>query len=114
MRFLGLIGRKGSRRHQGRLRGAKELRLSSENVFDDPEAAFQKNVEPGRLSFSYEPFSRLDSHIGHGLRQVSAFGFAKTGKDFGLSQLVSSEHANILPSRDAARICEVWRGLTVG
>jgi hypothetical protein len=44
------------------------------------------------LAMSCEPISGLEPNVSGGLRQSSAFGFVKTGKDFGLLQLFRSEH----------------------
>jgi hypothetical protein len=64
------------------------------NIGDYAKSPFVKHVEPGSLTASYEPFSRLESNIGGVLRHPGAFGFIKTGKDFGLPQLGWSKHVS--------------------
>src|SRR5271155_5249496 len=70
----------------------RKLRLYPVNIGDYAQSPFVKHVEPGSLTASQEPFSRLESNIGDVLRHPGAFGFIQTGKDFGLPQLFCSEH----------------------
>src|SRR5271156_2286025 len=70
----------------------RKLGLLSVHIENDPQAAFRHYIERGRRSFSKEPFSWLEPHIGDSMRQPSAFAFIQTGKDFCLSQLFSSKH----------------------
>jgi hypothetical protein len=66
------------------------------NIGDYAQSPLVKHVEPGSLTASHEPFSRLESNIGGVLRHPGAFGFVKTGKDFGLPQLFWSKHERAL------------------
>src|SRR5271155_2620604 len=42
----------------------RKLRLYPVNIGDYAQSPFVKHVEPGSLTASYEPFSRLESNIG--------------------------------------------------
>jgi hypothetical protein len=84
---------------------SRKLRLYPVNIGDYAQSPFVKHVEPGSLTASYEPFSSLESNIGGVLRHPGAFGFIKTGKDFGLPQLGWSKHAALIISINNRETC---------
>ncbi|MGA2419469.1 MAG: hypothetical protein ABSG69_05255, partial [Candidatus Acidiferrum sp.] len=70
----------------------RKLGLLSVNILNYPQTASQQYIEPSCRALLKKPFSWLEPHIGDSLRQASAFGFVKTGKNSCLSQLFCNEH----------------------
>src|SRR5271156_478277 len=70
----------------------RKLGLLSVNVQDYPQTSFQQHIEQGGCALPKDPFPRLKPNIGDGMRQASAFGLVKTGKNFGVPQFFRSKH----------------------
>jgi hypothetical protein len=70
----------------------RKIRWPPVNIDSQSQLPLEDHEETGWLTFPYKPFAWFEPHIRNGVRQSSAFGFVKTGKDFGLPQFFWSEH----------------------